>query len=676
LFLIPVNILNEYFLLEFFIAMNRYRVYRAAIFALTIALVTPCRAANQTITLNGNSPGRTFEGIGALSAGASSRLLVDYPEPYRSQILDYLFKPNYGASLQHLKVEIGADVNSTDGSEPSSMRSRTGHNYERGYEWWLMEEARRRNPSIILDTLPWGAPGWVGQGHFYSQDMANYVADFLVGAKTHHQLDIAYTGIWNETPYDATYVDELFTTLKQHGLDTKIVCCDEFAGEGLGQWSIVDAMRSDQPLRNAVAVVGVHYPWVDGKVTTPDVAIHIGKPLWSSEDQPNGGGGPILARDWDPGGKIWAKRLNRNYLEGHFTKTEIWSPVTSYYDILPAPNSGLMYANTPWSGHYNVQSAIWVTAHTTQFTKPGWQYLDQSSGYLAHGGSYVALKSEDGKNWSVILETVDAKLDQPVTFTIAGGLANSSIHVWETNANRSFEHIADITPKHSRVTYTFQPGSIYSLTTTTGQGKGTEVAPPDKPFPLPYLESFEATSLDRAPKYLSDQDGAFEVHPCMYRSGRCLVQVITAKPIPWSHLSDPWTLAGDESWTDYHLEVDVLVSETGPLTLIGRIDSANSFHEGIYPGGYVFKLEPNGGPWELLSTNDHATPIVLATGKIELLTLQWHHVDFSFHGDRISISLDNKSLVNIQDKTHTHGMAGLGTGWNQGQFDNLSISKN
>jgi hypothetical protein len=71
--------------------MNRYRVYRAAIFALTIALVTPCRAANQTITLNGNSPGRTFEGIGALSAGASSRLLVDYPEPYRSQILDYLF---------------------------------------------------------------------------------------------------------------------------------------------------------------------------------------------------------------------------------------------------------------------------------------------------------------------------------------------------------------------------------------------------------------------------------------------------------------------------------------------------------------------------------------------------------------------------------------------------------
>jgi hypothetical protein len=654
--------------------MNRHLVQKFTISALTlIVLVTPCQAANQTVTLDGKSPGRIFEGIGALSAGASSRLLVDYPEPYRSQILDYLFKPDYGASLQHLKVEIGADVNSTDGSEPSSMRSRTDHVYDRGYEWWLMEEARKRNPSIILDTLPWGAPGWVGEGHFYSADMAEYVADFLVGAKTHYQLDIEYTGIWNETQFDAAYVEELNRSLKKHGLDTKIVCCDEFPGEGLGQWSIVNAMGSNASLRDAVAVVGVHYPWVDGKVTTPAEAIRVGKPLWSSEDQPNSGGGPILSRDWDTGGKIWAKRLNLNYLEGHFSKTEIWSPVTSYYDILPAPNSGLMYANTPWSGHYNVQSAIWVTAHTTQFAKPGWQYLDQSSGYLAQGGSCVALKSTDGTNWSVILETVDATLPQPVTFTLTGGLSNSSIHIWETNQTRTLQHIADISPRHSRFTYTFEPGSLYSLTTTTGQAKGTVVPPPDKPFPFPYRDTFETTSLDRAPKYLSDQDGAFEVHPCLYRSGRCLEQVITAKPIPWSHLSDPWTLAGDESWTDYRLAADVLVSKTGPLTLLGRIDSANSFHEGIYPGGYVFRLHPDGA-WELLSTTDAAAPVVLSHGQVELSTLKWHHVDIDFHGNRIAVSLDAKSLASIHDKTHAHGMFGLGTGWNQGQFDNLSVS--
>ena len=80
--------------------------------------------ASQTIRIDGKRVGRTFEGIGALSAGASSKLLIDYPEPQRSQILDLLFKPKWGASLQHLKVEIGGDVNSTCGTKPAYAHTR------------------------------------------------------------------------------------------------------------------------------------------------------------------------------------------------------------------------------------------------------------------------------------------------------------------------------------------------------------------------------------------------------------------------------------------------------------------------------------------------------------------------------------------------------------------------
>src|SRR5215471_3655430 len=107
--------------------------------------VTAVFAESVSVTIDPVGPGQTFDGLGAVSAGASSRLLYDYPEPYRSQVLDYLFKPDYGAALQHLKVEIGSDVNSTDGSEPSHMRNRNDHDYTRGYEWWLMKEARQRN---------------------------------------------------------------------------------------------------------------------------------------------------------------------------------------------------------------------------------------------------------------------------------------------------------------------------------------------------------------------------------------------------------------------------------------------------------------------------------------------------------------------------------------------------
>ena len=241
--------------------------FLASFVFLSVVGLSGC-AKDTTIVLDGAGKGRVYEGIGALSAGASSRLLYDYKEPYRSQVLDYLFKPGYGAALQHLKVEIGADVNSTDGAEPSSMRSRDDHDYTRGYEWWLMEEARKRNPQIILDTLPWGAPGWVGNGHFYSQDMADYVADFLQGAQKYHHLDIAYTGIWNERQFDSGYVKKLYRTLVQQGIPAKIVCCDEYPGEGLGQWSIVDSMLKDPELNTAVNAVGVHYPIVDGKYTT------------------------------------------------------------------------------------------------------------------------------------------------------------------------------------------------------------------------------------------------------------------------------------------------------------------------------------------------------------------------------------------------------------------------
>ncbi len=52
------------------------------------------------------------------------------------------------------------------------------------------------------------------------------------------------------------------------------------------------------------------------------------------------GGGPIVSRDWQIGGRILANVYNRNYLEGALTKTEIWSPVTAYYDNLAAANSG------------------------------------------------------------------------------------------------------------------------------------------------------------------------------------------------------------------------------------------------------------------------------------------------------------------------------------------------
>jgi len=627
------------------------------------------------VVLDGSSAGRVFDGLGAVSAGASSRLLIDYPEPQRSQILDYLFKPGYGAALQHLKVEIGADVNSTDGSEPALMRSAADHNSSRGYEWWLMSEAHKRNSHIVLEILPWGAPGWVGKGTLYTPKMAEYVADFIQTAKRDYSLDIDYAGIWNEKVFDVAYIKELHRQLKARHLATEIVCCDEYPGQGAGQWSIADEMLKDHELASAIAVIGAHYPLVDGKITTTATARKTGKPLCSSEDQPNSGGGPFVSRDWPNGGRILAHLYNKNYLEGSLTSTEIWSPITSYYDNLAAPNSGLMYANTPWSGYYNVQSTIWVTAHTTQFAHPGWKYLDSASGSLPGKGSYVALRSPDGKNWSVVLETIDAKHPQTVSFQLAGGLAATEIHIWETNDSRTFEQVARVKPVEGVFVYTFDPDALYSLTTITGQGKGTAVAPLPAAFPFPYAEDFEQTPLSHTPRYLSDQDGAFEAQPCTGRQGRCLEQVISTKPIPWGPLPDPFTMAGDAAWTDYTVAADVRFLSAAPVIVMGRIDSADVFQDANarWPSGYVLRLKLDGG-WELLSAEFKKPVTMLASGTTKIERGQWHRLELRFRGSQIVGLLDGAPLASVENSAHTHGMFALGTEWDHAQFDNLRVA--
>jgi len=653
-----------------------------SILALAISLSSSLANAQlKKVLLDGNSKGRVFDGLGALSAGASSRLLIDYAEPQRSQILDYLFKPNYGAALQHLKVEVGADVNSTDGSEPSLMRSATDHDSTRGYEWWLMVEAHKRNPNIVLDILPWGAPGWMGtpaasgKPTLYTPKMAGYVVDFIKTAKKDYSLDIAYTGIWNERVFDIPYVKELHRQLRANHLNTKIVCCDEYPGQGAGQWAIADEILKDPELAASIDVIGSHYSRdSSGKVTTTESARKTGKPLWSSEDQPNDGGGPILSRTWPIGGRILAHFYNQNYLDGSMTSTDIWSPITSYYDNLAAPNSGLMYANTPWSGYYDVQSTIWVTAHTTQFVQPGWQYLDSSSGYLPDKGSYVSLRSADKKNWSVVLETIGAKHPQTVSFRLAGGLDATDVHIWETNGTHTFEHVASIRPRNNSFDYTFETDSLYTLTTTTGQAKGTAEPPTPSGFPLPYADDFESPSPNRTPKYLSDQDGAFEMQPCVGRSGTCLEQVVSTMPVPWSPVPDPFTMAGDSAWRDYSVAADVRFMTSAPATIMGRIDTADVFRESQahWPSGYIFRVRP-GGTWDLLSSQFKKPVVTLASGSVKIDAAQWHAIQLSFRGRQITALLDGAPIVSVGDATHTHGMFALGTEWDHIQFDNLSV---
>lgn len=610
------------------------------------------------IKIEANDTGRVFEGIGAASGGgAVSRLLINYPEPQRSEILDYLFKPNYGASLQLLKVEIGGDGNSTEGSEPSHMHSLGDENYNRGFEWWIMQEAKRRNPDIKLIALAWDYPAWVEKVD--SQATAEYLVKFVEGAKEVHGLDIDYLGIWNETEAPYAFIKTLKKALADHHLRTKII-----ADDLVNTWAIADEIGKDPVLRESVDVVATHYP----RFQSTAAARSVGKSIWSSEDGP-------WSDVWATPGEQsapYAEVLNRNYIDGKMSSTTLWSLVSAFYDILDDPNSGLLRAATPWSGNYEITSPLWIVAHTTQFAQPGWRYLDHASDLLPAGGSYVALVHDH--DFSLIVETIAASQPQLLEITVGEQFRNRPVSIWRTNKNRCFEKLTGLASAGGKVTFTAEPDSIYSVTTTNSQHKGDAQPPRERPFPLPYLDSFDKYQIGATtPKYFIEQNGSYEVAKCSgERAGQCLEQVVTASPIVWTSgttadLLGTASIIGDKNWRNYTVAADIYLEEPGYARVMGRVSRVTL--DGQINGYQLYLYSV--GRWELRTSTKAS---VIASGLLNSPLRTWHRAQLAFEGEQVEVTLDDARVAAVRDDTFSRGMAGIGNGWNRGQYDSFEIA--
>jgi O-glycosyl hydrolase len=642
---------------------------------LAVASAAPAQAATTT-TIDGRATGRVFDGVGAISGGGgNSRLLFDYPEPQRGQLLDYLFAPGQGAAVQLLKVEVGGDTNSTSGAEPSHEHTRGVIDCNRGYEWWLMEQAKARNPNVKLAALSWGAPGWIGNGNFWSTDMVDYLVAWLNCAKG-HGLTIDYLGGWNERGYVKSWYENLKNTLNAKGYGSVKVVADDASGN----WNVANDVVSDPAFARSVDVIGTHYicGYRSAQTTCPSSgnARASGKVIWASE---NG------SDDYNTGAQALARGINRDYIDGKATAYLNWPLVAAITPNLPYPTTGVAQAPQPWSGWYSIGKNAWVMAHTTQFTAPGWHYLDPASGFLGGNranGSYVTLKSTNGADYSTVIETTQATASQTFTATVTGGLSTGAVHVWATNVNSNnpsayLVRNPDITPSaNGTFSLTLQPGYVYTLTTTTRGGKGTATSPGKSVMALPYTDSFDGYDVGREAKYLQDQQGAFEITACgAGRSGRCVRQMTAQAPINWANRSTPYALIGDVGWRDYTISTDTLLEKPGSVELIGRAGSQKSFSPNAI-NAYYLRVSDSGA-WSILRNNSNdGNRVTLASGTVSALgTNRWHTLGLSFSGNAISAVIDGRTVRTVTDGSYAAGMAGYGTSEGEtAQFDNLAIT--
>ncbi|XP_013401026.1 galactocerebrosidase-like [Lingula anatina] len=638
--------------------------------------------------------GRNFDGIGAISGGgATSKLLVNYPEAQRNQVLDFLFKPNFGASLQILKVEIGGDSQSTDGVESSHMHTEVDVSFQRGYEWWMMKEAKKRNPNIKLYGLPWVFPGWLGNGTFnpyaMREKLVYYITSWIKGAAKVHNLQIDYIGIWNERSYDIDYIKMLRKSLDNQGFShTQIVAAD-------GGWGIASDVLKDPDLANAVSILGAHYP---GSMATAD-AQKTGKKLWASEE--------YSAFNNLAGGGCWARVLSEGYVNGNLTSAIAWNLISSYSAALPYSGSGLMTANQPWSGYYVVNTPIWMSAHYTQFTEIGWSYLDHGhgSGHLDSNGSYIALTSPDRSQLTIVIENMDPHdapcfypmpkytvAPQTVTFTLKGSFSKiQELDVWFTHFNFTqgghsdiFIYQGPMKVVNGSFSLTVMPNVVITLTTVKSGRKGQYPAPPPPaPFPLPYKDTFQDYAEFSEPYNLAPQAGSFEIRSSSEPGiTKVLRQVVPQPPIDTclpKRMPRPIAVIGNHSWADVRVEITCRVpasNGSSGVFIASRVSSGGC--SAMYSNGLYFWLLL--GERKFLLSSDYAQKVVYANGtlpnSIDFNT--WTSMSLFAQGKKVRGMLNSKDVFNLELKTvvSAYGFVAIGTNdFGMADFINMFIDK-
>jgi galactosylceramidase len=644
-----------------------------------ITQLSTCGAAFTYNVSKAAGLGRRFDGVGGLSGGGcSTRLLADYSNLSYSQLMDYLFLPGFGASLHILKVEIGGDVQSTDGTEPSHMHSANDENYERGYEWKVMVEAKRRNPNITLYGLSWGFPGWVGEGTHspWTNSTVAYTMKWILGAKKYYNIDIDYIGIWNERSWDKRYTLALKAAITAAGLKTKIV------GHDAG-WNVCNDLSKDSEWAAAVDVIGAHYPGSNIGENCPA----LNKVQWSSED---------MSLDYDTGALCWARALNQNYVRANLTATIAWDLVNSFYDRLDWAGVGILRAVEPWSGFYQIGRVLWVAAHWGQFTKSGWFFLQHGSGVglLDNGGSYVALTDPTGQQLTIIVETMKRDssqcahsssvhyntTNQAATFQLDSSFAHvTQLFVFLTDlntkdVNQSFVYKGILTLNNGAFSLQLPVGVLYTVSTINGT-KGTYQPPPSMPFPLPYQDDFDRSATSSEAAYFSDQSGSWEIVDTSSSRGKTMRQMVTELPISWcSEAPYPYSVIGNSSWKQpLNISVDVMIESVGTAFVAIGVERGGCGVGRVGSHAIVFSINTtNNGLWQLTSSTAITKP--LAYGNVSVRSGTWYTITLIVLEDHseayINGNLIGRCELNVSSSS---GLVAIGSSWNYVQFDNFHL---
>lgn len=660
--------------------------------------------------LNQN-PANLFNGVGTVTGNNSSRLLLDYREKNPKEywkIMKLLFGKD-GANLSLVKIEFGSDVNSSSGTEPSTMRYEDEKaDASRGAGFVFASDAKKINPDLKVDLLRWSEPKWVSDSG--TRDSENlfearykWFKDSIESAYEKYNMKFDYISPdSNETQNpDAKWIVYFANRLHNDTSGSydyskiKIVASDEYQS-----LKTAKLMMEDEDLRNAVDVISTHYN-AKGDDNSKYLKDNYNKEIWYSE-----GSAPCIESKYGKsvnesgltgtnGTLDIMNRIIASYAWGDMTMYEFQPAVAAYYSGAKYAPKQILQANTPWSGYYEADAGLYAVAHFTQFIKPGWKYVDGASFCNGQGGkpvisnaesSYLTAADEDSGNYSTVIVN-DTPDEQNYNVTVSNlKKASSKVQVWETTDSNWFKNTGSIKPKKTDVkgVYTYEtkikPYSIVTLTTTKGQKNFHSNQNTGKKYSnldVNYSDDFEYSDdfLERrgnAPLYTTDQGGAFEVADA--DNNKVLKQIITSdiKPNEWGHTPSPTTSLGDDEWSNYSASIDVMFDENSTdsnYTGIGTRYNCAELNKNASSGIYIKLFKT--GDFELYNSDKK-----IANGNASINTDTWNNLKIYTAKNVVKAYINNEEVANVTlDNSYSpSGRVCLISDYYNNIFDNLKVS--
>ncbi|GAF65484.1 putative glcosyl hydrase [Bacillus sp. TS-2] len=469
-----------------------------------------------------------FKGFGTVTANNTSRLMLDYKEEHPSaywEIMNELFNPETGAGLTHVKVELGADVDSSSGTEPATMRyPDESANVIRGAGFQFAADAKSINPNISTEILRWGEPRWTWEGAANQEYEARYqwYKQTIDAVNEEYGFKLDYVGVsqneraQNNGRNELEWLKYFTTSIKEEpNYEEDYQNIKLVGGDGYRDTQTIAQTLLDHPdLIDEIDVIATHYGLTGSSALTQlqNQLIADGKEpkeVWSSE-----GVAPLVNARY---------RINvePHYqgLGGQYGIVDVTSRIISMYSWEGAgehplnavsfdfqPSVGAFYqgssyspkhlisAFTPWNGHYEADGGIVGVRHVMNFVgyndvatteNERWQYIKgatYSDGDFMDGGvdvdtsthNYMTLKDPVTDDYSTIFanNTKDVRQYTIQTENL-NGKEDAEVYVWETRGPDEgqaydanwFQNVEVITPVDGQYEIEVKPYSIVTIST-------------------------------------------------------------------------------------------------------------------------------------------------------------------------------------------------------------------